>query len=116
MAGKTRKQVHARVFTGELKPGQIEDAARVLQREILPKLRKHKGFRGHKLLLNGNKFSWMTSWISCPGPGVIVGWARPMTPYVRGPIQNVRYTIGMPRLAKAKRTTVRRVRPAAKKK
>ena len=95
MPTPARKQTHARLFTGEIAAGQIQEAESILRREILPKLRKHRGFRRHQLFIKGNRFLWLTTWTECPGLGIISKWSKPIAPLLRGRLTHVRYTVGV---------------------
>ncbi len=108
---KVSTQLHARVFTGEVKSGQIEEALQTFNREVLPQVRKIRGFKSHQLLIKGNRFLWLTRWVACPGPGVITFRSRPIAPYIRGRLQHVRYTVGplrKPAIRKAPKRPVRK--------
>jgi hypothetical protein len=105
---KVSTQQHARVFTGEIRQGQIEEALKTFNREVLPAVRKIRGFKGHQLLIKGRRFLWLTRWNECPGPAVINFRSRPIAPFLLGRLQHIRYSVGPVRKAAPQKRPVRK--------
>lgn len=99
--GNRTMATHVRAISGNVQPGMMEDATRILQGEILPALQELEGYAGADLLVDDNRFMLLARWAGiCPIlSGEIAGFYMSLLakvlPMLDGEPTHIRYQVSL---------------------